>query len=65
MQLDQFRSIADSYAIDNYFIGLDDMQINDKDVKQSFDNGEQPRELVEYFANKWDLPNKFQLGIVT
>lgn len=62
MTLEQFKKLADRYAMYQYFIGLDDMQIDSISIQSWFDSGDSPESLIEHFACKWGLDNRFVSG---
>lgn len=61
--LELFKKLANEYALHQYCIDTVDMCIDESDLKNSFNNNEAPREIIEYFANKWDLVNRFEAGL--
>lgn len=59
----QWKKTADSVMLRTYGIDTNDAGIDDERLKDHWATGELPERFVEWFAQKYDLISKREVGI--
>jgi len=59
----KWKAIADSVMLKVYGIDTDDAGIDDERLRSHWTDGEAPEKFVEWFAQKYDLTSKRDMGI--